>query len=128
MKIIKTEELRNTDREVKCPQGGFTSLRGLLEIDGCGFTMTHTTIPKDDPQYWHYKNHIEACYCIKGEGEIVDLNNGTKHFIKPGTIYVLDKNDPHTFQAFTNSVELICVFNPPLKGLETHQEDGSYGI
>jgi ParB-like chromosome segregation protein Spo0J len=40
---------------------------------------------------------------------------------------VLDKNDPHWFEAHQQTV-LICVFNPPLSGQETHQEDGSYSL
>ena len=128
MKIIDTEKLRGTDRDVRCPHGGFVSLRPLLESDGCGFTATRTIIPKGDPQFWHYKNHIEACYCLKGEGELTDVSSGEKHHIKEGVWYVLDKNDPHEFQALTNSVELLCVFNPPLKGKETHKEDGSYDV
>jgi len=128
MKIINTNDLRNTERQVNCPKGGFISLRALLESDGCGFSITRTIIPKDDPQFWHYKDHIEACYCLKGEGELTDLKTGKKHYIKEGIIYALDKNDPHEFQALTNSVELLCVFNPPLIGNEVHNEEGSYDV
>jgi L-ectoine synthase len=127
MKIIDKDDLTNTDREVKCPKGGFISRRILLESDNMGFTMTHTTVKRSGGlQFWHYKNHLEACICIEGEGEIIDINNKTLHKITPGVTYVLDKNDPHFFRALTENCILICVFNPPLKGKEIHREDGSY--
>ena len=48
--------------------------------------------PRMDAIQW-YKNHLEACYCIEGEGTIEDLASGTVHDLKPGTMYALDKHD-----------------------------------
>lgn len=127
MKVIKSKNLRNTDRQVNCPKGGFVSLRILLEKDGMGFTMTETHVPKGEAQHWHYKNHLEACYCVSGYGILTNKKTGEEHDISNGTIYVLDKHDDHTFEAI-DDVVLICVFNPPLKGNEVHKKDGSYGI
>lgn len=99
----------------------------LVEDDGLGFTMTRTTIhPTKEWQKWHYKNHFEACYCISGHGMLKD-SKGKKHEIKPGIMYALDKHDLHYFKT-DSRVVLICVFNPPLKGKEVHQEDGSYAV
>lgn len=128
MKIVNVKNLANTERHVKCPKGGFESFRALLERDGMGFSLHKTVIPKGEPQHWHYKYHLEACYCIEGEGEITNLETGEKHTIKPDVVYVLDKHDDHLFQAFTNRVVLISVFNPPVKGGEVHREDGSYSL
>jgi L-ectoine synthase len=125
MKIISIYKLAGTRREVHCPHGGFISTRFLLESDGMGFTVTRTFIPKGDPQYWHYKNHLEACLCIKGHGKLQDVKTLKVYDIKPGIMYALDKNDAHFFQALKDTV-LICVFNPPLKGREVHGKDGSY--
>jgi L-ectoine synthase len=125
MKVIITDCLKGSEKEVRCPKGGFTSIRILLKDDNMGYTMTRTTIPVNGPQFWHYKNHLESCYCVKGKGILVDLNNNIKYNILPGDCYVLDKNDPHTFEAL-EEVELICVFNPPLVGREIHDKDGSY--
>lgn len=125
MQIIKIEDIKRTDREI---QGeGFTSLRVLLERDNMGFSLHKTIIPKGKPQHWHYKHHLEACYCIEGWGIITDLDSGEKHVIKPDTIYVLDHYDNHLFEAKENTV-LISIFNPPVKGTEIHKEDGSYEI
>lgn len=126
MQVKQIKNIVGTERDVKCPKGGFNSLRVLLESDNMGYGLTKTTIPKGDPQYWHYKNHLETCFCIEGEGELTNVETGEKFYIKPDSVYILDKHDAHTFQALTNRVVLICVFNPPLKGTEVHQEDGSY--
>ena len=125
MIVTDAMSLHKTDREVECPNQGFTSLRLLVKADGMGFTMTRTTVhPTKDFQLWHYKNHLEACYCIKGHGVLKDAK-GNKHTIKPGLMYALDENDKHYFKA-TDTVILICVFNPPLVGKEIHGKDGSY--
>lgn len=125
MKVINVIDLFDTDREVDCPKGGFKSLRFLLESDGMGYTLTKTYIPKGPPQFWHYKNHLETCFCIKGVGILKNLTDGKEYEIRPGIAYALDKNDPHTFHALEDT-QLICVFNPPLTGREVHREDGSY--
>lgn len=123
MKIVKINDLKNTDREVRGV--GFVSMRVLLDKDKMGFGLHKTIIPKGEPQHWHYKNHLEACYCIQGRGMITNLETNESFEIIPDTIYVLDKNDDHTFQALEDTV-LISIFNPPVKGKEIHKKDGSY--
>ena len=125
MKIITFEDIKETEREVHCPSGGFISYRYLLRSDGFGFSLHKTVIPKGEPQFWHYKNHLESCYCISGHGILTDLDNMVTHEILPGTVYALDSHDAHFFQALEETV-LLCVFNPPLVGDETHSDDGSY--
>lgn len=125
MKVIDVAKL-DQSRVVECPKGGFISNRILLEQDGTGYSMTKTVIPVAGKQFWHYKNHIESCYCVSGRGELTNAQTGEKHEIVPDKTYVLDKNDPHYFEAF-EEVTLICVFNPPLHGREVHDESGSYG-
>lgn len=126
MKVIKTSELHK-ERVVDCPKGGFVSHRILLESDGMGYGLTKTVIPSGDVQRWHYKNHLESCYCVSGEGILINEKTRESFFIEADTTYVLDKHDAHTFQAL-KEVTLICVFNPPLTGREVHQEDGSYAV
>lgn len=125
MKVIKILDLYGSDREVDCPKGGFKSLRVLLKEDNMGYTLTKTLIPKGLPQRWHYKNHLESCYCISGKGFLTDIKTGKIYEISEDTIYVLDSYDDHEFVAIEDTV-LICVFNPPLIGREVHKEDGSY--
>lgn len=128
MKIIRFKELVNTTREVISPNKDFTSYRYLLQKDEMGYTVTKTVIPKNNPvKKWHYKNHLEACYCITGKGLLSNLDTGESYVIKKDDLYVLDKHDCHTFKAIEKTT-LICIFNPPLKGQEVHDEEGNYAI
>ena len=119
MKTINKRELNG----VKFTGG--TSYRSVLEKDGLGFAMMETRIDAGGPYKWHYKNHQEACMCISGEGYIEDLTTGEVSDIYPGITYLVDKHQPHLFTALTDVV-LVSVFNPPLKGDETHDRNGNY--
>lgn len=124
MKIIKTSMLP-AERVVNCPKGGFTSHRILLADDRMGYTLTKTVVHPGLIQRWHYKHHLESCYCVSGSGRLTNEATTESWVIEPDTTYVLDNHEAHTFEAYEETV-LICVFNPPLSGLEVHREDGSY--
>ena len=117
MKVINEQNLKGTERDVKFKEG--RSIRMILERDKMGYSFHKTIIPKGKKGLWHYKNHKESCYCIQGRGILTNLD------IKVGCIYLLDNHDKHTFEALEDVV-LISVFNPPVKGNEIHQKDGSY--
>lgn len=104
---------------------GGKSYRTVLKDDGLGFAMMKTCIKKGGPYKWHYKNHQEACYCVSGEGYLEDLITNDVIKIEEGVTYIVDKHQPHRFTAITDVV-LISVFNPPLRGDETHDETGNY--
>ncbi len=123
MKIVRTEDLINTDRHAK--PTGCESIRLIVESDDMGFGVHKTLIPEGGPHHWHYPNHLEACYCVSGSAMLVNLDTGDSHFIIPDTIYLLDNHDNHTFEAFEDTV-LISVFNPPVNGDEVHNENGHY--
>jgi L-ectoine synthase len=125
MKVIDMIDLANTDRDVRCPNGGFRSKRALIESDKMGFSLHQTIIPAGKPQHWHYKYHLEACYCISGYGLLTNCETMKQYEIKPDMVYVLDNHDDHFFQAIEDVV-LISVFNPPVVGDEVHDVDGSY--
>lgn len=126
MKVVDTESLRGTDREVVCPRGGFVSLRAFLESDRLGFSVLKTEIPKGPAQPWHYRHHVEVCFCVQGAGVLVNTDTDEYFTIEPGMAYQVGKGDPHTFQALEDTV-LISVFRPALIGNEVHDEDNSYG-
>ncbi len=113
------------ERRVQCPNNGFISYRYLLESEGMGFGLHRTVIPAGDWQHWHYKRHLEACYCISGFGMLKNALTGEVSEVYPGCCYVLDAHDDHFFRA-TSEVTLISVFNPPCTGKEVHDESGSY--
>lgn len=127
MRVIRVAELIGTDRQVDCPKGGFISYRALLAKDNMGFSLHATVIQPGEVQHWHYKDHLEACYCVSGEGLLTDKASGKSWHITPHTLYVLDAHDPHSFQAST-TVTLVSVFNPPVVGREVHDSSGSYPI
>lgn len=125
MKVIMTEYLPK-EKVVEFHAG--VSHRILTESDGMGFTLTKTIIkPSAGKVFQHYKNHLEACYCVSGKATLTNAETGDEFPIRPDMTYVLDKHDPHYFEAHEETI-LICTFNPPLKGHETHGPDGSYEI
>ncbi|UJF25249.1 ectoine synthase [Suttonella sp. R2A3] len=100
--------------------GNGTSHRLLTERDGMGYTVCHTVVHKGSESLLEYKNHLEACYCIAGSGEVEDMQ-GQVYPIKVGDIYVLDQHDKHYLRASVDEdMVLVSVFNPPLKGTERH--------
>jgi len=115
MIIRKLNEIVNTERDIAWGNG--QSRRFLLETDGMGYSLTETIIDAGTESLLEYKNHLETCYCVEGEGEVEA--NGVVYPIQPGTMYALDKHEKHYLRAKT-TLRLICVFNPPLKGNESH--------
>jgi L-ectoine synthase len=122
------EEILPSSRAVHADN--WSSFRLLTRDDGMGFSLHETWIhPGTETPIW-YKHHFEAVYCIEGEGEIepVDVDgrrSGAPIPIKPGMMYALNAHDRHLLRARTR-LRLICVFNPPLRGDETHDADGAY--
>lgn len=105
----------------------WTSRRLLLAGDGCGFSLHDTVLGAGTSTPMHYKNHLEAVYCVGGKGRIDDLETGETHAIAPGTLYVLNKHDRHVLHA-DEELRMVCVFTPPVVGPETHGEDGAYPL
>ena len=126
--IVKhLSDLKGTDDEVYGEKGTWVSRRFLLKKDGMGFSFHETIIFAGTETYIWYKNHLEAVYCVGGEGEIEDLGTGKIHPIKDGTMYALNNHDKHYLRS-KKDMRLICVFNPPLVGFEDHDENGAYPL
>jgi L-ectoine synthase len=124
--IVRTlDEIANGPRDVRGE--GWQSRRLLLRSDRMGFSLSDTVVAEGTEMRLEYKHHLEANYCIAGEGEVVDLETGTVHLLRPGSLYALDKNDAHIIRATCGDLRVVCVFNPPLVGDELHRADGSYG-
>jgi L-ectoine synthase len=90
-----------------------------------GVTLTDAVLEPGLDQVWWYKNHLEAVYCLEGEGVLEDLVTGACYEIKPGTLYALDKHERHRVKVIRR-MRVICTFVPPLVGGEIHDADGSY--
>lgn len=127
MIIRKLSEIINSDRDIAWGNG--QSRRFLLAKDGMSYTLTDTIINAGTESLLKYTNHLEACYCIEGEGEVEA--DGIVYPIEPGTMYALDKHENHYLRAKTQ-MRLVCVFSPPLQGKESHNfslgGSSSYGI
>lgn len=126
--IVRTlEDIIDTERDVRAETGAWASRRMLLKDDAMGFSFHDTTIFAGTTTLIWYKNHLEAVYCVGGEGELELLNTGDIIPIKDGTMYALNNHEKHLLRAYSD-MRLICVFNPPLTGKEIHDEEGSYPI
>lgn len=127
MIVRRLDEIVGTSRDVAAENGNWVSRRLLLRNDGMGFSFHETTIFAGTETYIHYKNHLEAVYCVAGEGEIEDLESGQVHPIVDGTMYALNGHERHYLRARSN-LRLICVFNPALTGTEVHDREGAYPL
>jgi L-ectoine synthase len=125
MIIRRLKQIIGTDREIQAPNGNWVSRRLSLKDDEMGFSLHDTLIHAGTETYIWYKHHLEAVYCVAGKGEIEDLETGEIHPISDGTLYLLNKHERHYLRA-TETMRMVCVFNPPLTGKEVHTKEGFY--
>lgn len=124
--IVRTlSELEGTERDVEAET--WSSRRFVLADDGVGFSLHETVMRAGTETSMWYKHHIEAVYCIAGEGTLDDLETGVSYRITPGTMYMLDGHEHHRVRP-TTDMRMVCVFNPPCTGREVHEADGSYPL
>jgi L-ectoine synthase len=115
--------VRNIDTVPTVEWGNGLSRRFLVAGDNVGYTITDTVVRAGTKSRLEYRNHLEACYCIEGSGEVIELD-GTSHPLVPGTLYALDEHDPHFLVASPHEdLRLVCVFTPALRGDEVHSLD-----
>lgn len=103
--------------------GNGTSHRLLVEKDNMGFALAHTLVRAGTESKLEYRNNLEACYCISGSGSVEDTE-GNMVRVYPGVVYALNNNDAHYLRADqSGDMELISIFNPPIRGDERHSID-----
>ncbi|MCV4235690.1 ectoine synthase [Virgibacillus sp. LDC1] len=123
--IVKhLEEIVDTKDDIDTQT--WNSRRLLLTKDGMGFSLHDTLIKAGTETLIWYKNHVEAVYCIEGEGEI-EVIGGETYSLSPGMMYALDGHEKHYLRA-RSQMRMVCVFNPPLTGAEVHDEEGTYPL
>lgn len=123
--IVRTlEQLRQTRNHVVTEH--WQSTRLIVKGDGLGYSVHHTVVPEGHSVHCHYEHHYETNYCIAGEGEVRDIASGKTYAITVGTTYALDQHDEHVISAVKGDLHLVCVFNPPIQGGETHNATGGY--
>lgn len=118
-------EIEGTDCDVRGPT--WRSRRLLLSADGMGFSLHDTTIDAGTETRMWYRNHLEAVYCIEGDGELEDLESGERYAIRPGMMYALSGHERHVLYARTQ-LRMVCAFNPPVTGTEVHDKTGAYPL
>jgi L-ectoine synthase len=124
--IVRTlAEIKDTDRDVRTET--WNSQRLLLARDGQSFSMHETILYAGTETTMWYANHIEAVYCVGGEGELVNDETGEVHPLRDGTLYLLDGHEHHRVRA-TKDLRMVCVFTPPVTGREVHDETGAYPL
>lgn len=125
MIVRNLNQLSGTDRETHAAT--WSSRRLLLRHEGMGFSLHDTIIRAGTSTEMHYQNHLEAVYCIQGKGVLQDLDNQQDYEITAGTMYALNGHERHVLKA-EEEMRMVCVFNPPLVGPETHDQNGVYPL
>lgn len=125
MIVKQLDDILGTDRDVRTDT--FASRRLLLKKDGMGFSLHDTVLYAGSETYIWYANHLEAVYCVEGEGEIELVDSGRIIPVRPGTMYALDGHEKHNLRA-TTDLRVVCVFTPALTGEEIHDENGTYPL
>ena len=112
------------------PSGTCESRRYLLKKDGLGFSFHWTVLYPNTTMYIHYKRHLEAVMCVKGDCEVelvkpmAEEGTGEVFKVVEGTMYALDQNESHHLRGGKEECHLICVFNPPCAGDEKQKIRG----
>lgn len=127
MIVRRLPEIIGSQRDIQAENGHWVSRRFLLRGDAMGFSLHETIVYAGTETYIHYKNHLEAVYCVGGYGEIEDLESGRTHPIGDGTLYALNNHERHILRA-RSDMRMICVFNPALTGGEVHDREGAYPL
>ena len=127
MIVRNLEDIIGSENDISSETGTWASRRMLLKKDGMGFSFHDTTIFAGTTTLIWYKNHLEAVYCVAGEGELEVIETGEIFKIKDGTMYALNGHEKHYLRA-SSDMRMICVFNPPLTGKEVHDRDGVYPL
>lgn len=125
MIVTHLSDLDDTDRDVKTET--WRSRRLVLAREGVGFSFHDTVLYAGTETSMWYANHVEAVYCVGGEGELVNDETGEVHQLRDGTMYLLNGHEHHTVKAKTD-LRMACVFNPPVTGREVHDENGVYPL
>ena len=123
MIVRDVEQCRGTRRHSVSPTS--ESIRLLLAQDAMGFSLNLTTLEAGVALRICYEHHLEAVYCVAGRGTVEEERTGTRHPIRAGVLYALDRHDAHVLRV-EERLELVCVFNPALVGHEVRAPDGGY--
>ena len=126
--VKKLKDLQGTPADIGAKEGQWRSRRFLTREHNFGFSYHDTVIKAGTETYIHYANHLEAVYCVAGNGELFDIETGITHKIEDGTMYCLAGHERHFLRGGTEDMRMVCVFNPPVVGVENHDDVGVYPL
>ena len=115
MIVRNISALEGSPNHVKQPN--WASTRMIVAADEMRFSLHLTRIYEGQTGLTEYPNHLEAAYCIEGHATLIYEGESKTDEIIPGTVYALDRHDPHKMVVHKELV-LLCVFSPPLHGGE----------
>ncbi|MDN5850883.1 MAG: ectoine synthase, partial [Nitrococcus sp.] len=107
--------------------GNWISRGLILARDGLDYSLHDTIMHAGSETELHFPQQVESAYCIEGEGEIISLDDGARHRLAPGSLYILNRHDRVRLRAITE-LRLVCLFSPPLAGGERLDEAGRYVV
>ncbi len=125
MIIRNITQQKETGNVHEVAYGKMDTVRLLLAKDQAGVSVSDVTVTQPMDVVLQYKNHIEANIFLAGGGTVENLSTGELHEVHAGVTYVVFPDDRHRVK-LSPGTRLICVFNPPLKGNENHNEEGGY--
>ena len=126
--LIRTmDQLEAQGRIISISHGKASAVRLLTRSDGVGFSVSEARASAGEHSDLWYKNHWEANYVRSGRGVLEDRGTGEKWPLAPGVLYCVGPNDRHRITRSADAgMRIISIFNPPIIGEETHDEDGAY--
>ena len=105
--------------------GNMETVRLILAEDQAGFSISEVKVTRPMDVVLQYKHHIEANIFLSGGGTVENLSSGEIFEVHAGVTYIVFPQDRHRVK-LSAGTRLICVFNPPLKGDENHNQEGGY--
>ena len=126
--LIRTmEQLEAEGRVISISHGKATAVRLLTKSDRLGFSLSEARASQAGQSNLWYKNHWEANYVRSGNATLENRSTGERWPLKPGVLYCVGPKDRHRIiRDEPSDMRIISVFNPPIEGEETHDEDGAY--
>ncbi|MEM7563014.1 MAG: ectoine synthase [Pseudomonadota bacterium] len=125
MIVKNVSQQKETGHMHEVAYGDMETVRLILAEDQAGFSVSEVSVTQPMDVVLQYKNHIEANIFLAGGGTVENLATGEIHEVHAGVTYVVFPDDRHRVK-LSPGTRLICVFNPPLKGDENHNETGGY--
>ena len=127
MLIRSMRDVEAEGRVISISHGRSSAVRVLIKGDGLGFSVSEARCGAGNTSELWYKNHWEANFVRAGRGWLENRSTEQRWDLVPGVLYCVGPTDRHrVINSDDQPLRIISVFNPPIVGDETHDEDGAY--